>query len=67
MAHTAASTASTALPPSPQPRPAGGDGIADALTQLLAADGGIGAGAAVDEERGHAACHDGVRTASIMA
>ena len=50
-----------------QADPARGHGIADALTQLLTPEGGIGARAPVNEERRHAACHDGVLAASIMA
>ena len=50
-----------------QAGPARAHGIADALTQLLASEVGIGARSPVNEERGHAACHGEVLAASIMA
>jgi hypothetical protein len=50
-----------------QADPPRGHGIADALTQVVAAGGGIGARSPVDEERRHAACHGEVLAASIMA
>jgi len=47
--------------------PPRGDGVPYTPAQILASGGGIRAGAAVNEESGHAACHGLLREARIMA
>jgi hypothetical protein len=51
----------------PQHGPARRDDVAYAAAQIFEAGGGAGAGVAVDEAGGHAACHGRIRAARIMA
>jgi hypothetical protein len=46
--------------------PARRDGVAYARAQLLVAEGGVRAGAAVNQQSGDAACHGRIRAARIM-